>query len=121
MIVDGYRERAFGMILADAMAVQVLFDFCGLGHLMSRRRFLRFVMEFFVEDTFAQQHAMVANINARTGDQLFDFRMGFAAEAAKSDVRRTRHGGFMIYDLRFTELAIRGRVSRINGYSHKTR
>src|SRR5438876_6640565 len=104
MIVDGHRERAFGVVLADAMSVQVLFDFRRFGHLVSWRRFLRFVMEFFVENTFAQQHTMVADVNARPGDQLFDFRMGFAAETAERDVRRARHGGMMIYDLRFTEL-----------------
>jgi hypothetical protein len=92
MIVDGHRERAFGVLLADAMAIQVLFDFSGFGHLVSRRRFLRFVVEFFVENTFAQQHTMVANINPGAGNQLFDFRMGFAAETAERDVRRARHG-----------------------------
>jgi hypothetical protein len=39
-------------------------------------------VKFFFKDVFAKDNAVVANVNARSGDEFSDFRVRFAAEAA---------------------------------------
>jgi len=81
------------MVLADAMAVEVAFDVDGLGNGLdgSGGWFARFGCQFFIEDVFAKNDAVIADVNAGAGDQLFNFGMRFSAEAAESDVGRSGH------------------------------
>ncbi len=91
MIVNGHRQRLLGVVLAHAMLVQVLLDLGGLGHGELRRVALGLGREFLVQHAFAQSDAIVADINAGAGDELFDFRVRFPAETAQRDVAWARH------------------------------
>jgi hypothetical protein len=83
------------MFLADAMQIEVPFDLRRLRHLVHhlRRLLLRLGEQFLVEHVFAEHDAVVANVNARPGDQLFDLSVGFSAETTKGDVGRAGHAG----------------------------
>jgi hypothetical protein len=60
---------------------------------------LRFGSQLLFENALAEEHAVVANVNARSLDEFFDFRVRFAAEAAESEVVG-RSGHNLIYELR---------------------
>jgi len=92
MIVHRHGQRLFGMLLADALPVQLAFDLGGLGDIEFGPVLFRERGQFLVEHALAQDHAIVTDINARAGDQLFDFRVRFSAEAAQRDIRRPGHG-----------------------------
>jgi hypothetical protein len=75
-------------------------------------RRLSVVRRFLVEDVFADVDAVVANVHARAGDELFHLRMAFAAEGAESDV------GAACHDLNeISETVARKRVARQGGAS----
>ena len=91
MIVDRNGQGAFCVVLANAMEIEVTFDLGRLRYLLDRGGFFRFGGEFLIEHVFAQHNAVVANVNAGTGDQLFDFGVRFAAKAAKGEISRASH------------------------------
>ena len=75
MIVNRDGKSLFGVFLTDAMFIQLPLDLSRLWNrdarllLPCRRR------KFLVEDVFAEHHAVVANVNAGTGDKFFDLRV----------------------------------------------
>ena len=91
MIMHGDGQSFLRVILADAMEVELPFDFSRLGNVEARQLFARVGGQFLVEDAFAKNDATVADINARPGNELSDFGVGFAAEAAQRDVGRAGH------------------------------
>ena len=78
MVMHRDGERFLGVILADAMQVKVLLDLRGLGHMIDRPRLLDgggVGDKFLVENIFAKDDAIIANIDTRSLDELFDFGM----------------------------------------------
>ena len=99
MIMHRHGESLLRVFLADAMQIKLGFD---LGRLEDRELRLLLLlgqMQFAVEDVFAKDDAVVADINSRPGDELLHFGMRFTAEAAHRDVGGTGHVEFMILDL----------------------
>src|SRR5207247_2528423 len=75
MIVHRHGQGFLGVLLSDAVEVEPSLDFGGLrdaelGHLLARLG-----PHFLVQDVFADQDATVADVNARSLDELFDFRV----------------------------------------------
>ena len=99
MIVDGDGQSFFRRFLPDAIKVKLALDFRRFGHGELRLLFFGLNLQFAVEDVFAKDDAVVADVDARPGDELADFRVRLAAETAHRDVGRARHFGFMILDL----------------------
>ena len=91
MVVNGHGQRALGLILANAMQIEMALDFGRFRHLRDGRRLFGFGSQLFIEDIFAKDDAVVTNIHAGTGDQFFDFRVRFAAKAAQGNVGRSGH------------------------------
>jgi hypothetical protein len=91
MIVNGDGQGFFRVLLPDAKAVKLPFDFRRPGHGKFRLFFLFLKLKLAVKDVFAEDDAVVANINARPGDELADFRVRLAAETAHRDVGRSGH------------------------------
>jgi hypothetical protein len=92
MIVDRDGQSLLGMILPDAMPVQMPLDVGGLWHGELGGGLPVLGRKLLVQDALAQGDAIVADVNARTGDELSDFRVGLSAKAAKSYIGRARHG-----------------------------
>ena len=75
MIVHRDRERLFSVLLADAIFIQLLFDFGRLGNRHARFRLFRLRRKLLVEDVLAKHDAVVANVNAGAGDEFLHFRV----------------------------------------------
>jgi hypothetical protein len=73
------------------MQIEMALDFGGLGDLLDRGRFLGLLRQLLVENIFAEDDAVVANINAGAGNQFFDFGVGLPAKAAKSNISGSSH------------------------------
>ena len=81
VVVDGDRERALRVLLADHVLVEDVVD-------LPRLRQVRDVEarrgdELLVDDLVAEIDALVADVDARPGDQLLDLPLRLAAEAAQ--------------------------------------
>ena len=63
------------MLLADAIFIQLLFDFRGLGNRHARLLLFGLRRKFLVEDVLAENDAIVANVNAGSGDEFLHFRV----------------------------------------------
>jgi hypothetical protein len=92
MIMHRDGQGFFGVFLADAIKVQVPFDGRGFGDGELGLALLILELKFAVEDVFAKNDAIVADVNARPGNELAHFRLRFAAEAARRDVGRASQG-----------------------------
>jgi hypothetical protein len=100
MVVNCDRQSFLRVILANALNIELTLDFRGLGDVNPRLLFARLCRKFFVEDLLAQHDAIIADVNARTGDQFFDFGVGLPAKAAQRDIRRARHAGYSFLSAR---------------------
>src|SRR5262249_42489800 len=76
VVVYGDRKRALGVLLADHVAVQLFHDCPWRRVLGTFRRLL------FGEDVVAQSHALIADEDARAGDELSDLAALLSAEGA---------------------------------------
>jgi hypothetical protein len=79
------------VFLSDAIQIQLPFDFCRAKDGKFWLLLLVLNLQFAVEDIFAKDDAIIADINARPGDEFAHFRVRFAAETAHRDVRRSGH------------------------------
>ena len=92
MIVNRNREGFFGSILSDDVLVQNGFDLSRLRNRVDIVVPILFV-DLFGDDVIAKANALVTNIDRWTGDELFDFFLGFAAKRAG---QITRGIGFLM-------------------------
>src|SRR5262249_34279368 len=76
VVVNGHRQRTLGVLLPHHVAIQ-LFDDRPWRRVLGPLRSL-----FFREDVVAQSHALVADEDARTADELSHFAPLLAAERA---------------------------------------
>src|SRR5208282_3675406 len=91
MVMHRHSQGFLRVLLPDAIGIQLPFDFGGPGHGELRLLLLLLKLQLAVEDVFAQDDAIVADVNARPGDELAHFRVRLAAETAHRDVGRTGH------------------------------
>ena len=85
------RLAWIGMVLTNAIHVELAFDLGRFGNVNARLVLPGLRGQFFVEDLLAKNDAVVADINAGAGDELFDLRVGFAAKTAEGDIGGPRH------------------------------
>jgi hypothetical protein len=90
------------VLLANAIFIELPFYFRRFGDRHARFLLLGLRGEFLVQDVLAQHDAIVADVNAGTGNEFLHFRVRFPAEAAKRDVCWTSQSNFRftIFDLR---------------------
>ena len=86
VVVHRHGERLLRVVLSNTIQVELTFDFRRPGHGELWLMFAALKLEFAVEDVLAEDDAVVANVNTRSGDELFDFGVRLAAEAAHGDV-----------------------------------
>src|SRR5690606_24429411 len=80
VVVHRDGERLFRLVLPDDVLVQDLPDLLGLGNAAQVR--VALLVELLLDDLVAQLDALVADVNAGTGDQLLDLLLHLAAEGA---------------------------------------
>jgi hypothetical protein len=108
MVVNRDGQGFFCVFLTDAIKVKVPLDGRRFGDGKLRLLLFGGDREFPVENVFAEDDAVVANVNVRSGDELAHFGVRLAAETAHGAVVRTGHGEFTICDLRFANSQARG-------------
>jgi hypothetical protein len=81
VVVDRYRERALGALLADHVLIQDLPDLLRLGKVLELES--RGCGELLIDDLVAEVDALVADVDAGTGDQFLDLTLRLPAEAAE--------------------------------------
>ncbi len=92
MIVNRDRQGLLGVVLADAAKIQLPANLRRFGHVQPGLLLFGLRCQFLIEHLLAENDAVVADKNSRTGDQLFDFGMGLAAKTAQRDIGRSGHG-----------------------------
>ena len=98
MVVDRDRENFFRFLLADHERVEVFEDRGRRGNAESGFISLAFAFfwraaEFLLEDVRANADALVADVNAGTGDEFFDLRVALSAERAHGEIGGAGHRG----------------------------
>ena len=81
MVVDRNGQRPLGLLLTDDVVVQLRVDLLRARKVVEVER--RRSGELLVDDLVAEIDALVADVNAGTGDQLLDLPLRLAAEAAE--------------------------------------
>ena len=84
VVVDRDREDLLGLLLADDVVVQVLVDLTGLRELVELH--LGALRELLLDDLVAEVDALVADVDAGTGDELLDLLLALPAERALEQV-----------------------------------
>jgi len=82
VVVDGDREGALGGVLADDVLLQNVVDLAWLGQVLQLDRAGR-RGQLLVDYLVAEVDALVADVDAGSGDQLLDLALRLAAEAAE--------------------------------------
>src|SRR5207244_4450609 len=91
MIVYRHRQSLFGVVLPDAMQIKLALYFRRLGNRHARFVLSQLRCQFLIQDLLAKHDTVVADIDARTGDEFLDLRVRLAAKTAQRDIRRPRH------------------------------
>ena len=92
VVVHRHRERPFGQLLADDEMIEFALDVGRLGHAHAGAFFLRLVLEFLVEDAFAEADAAVADVDAGAGDEFAHLAVALSAERAHGEIGGAGHG-----------------------------
>src|SRR6266581_7991000 len=92
MVVDGDGEHALRLVLADDVLVEDLVDASRARDLRAEGPGLRRLHELFVHDLAAEGDALVADVDALTGDELADLILTLAAEGAAIGLTALRGG-----------------------------
>src|SRR5207249_6584107 len=88
VVVHGHREDLLGLLLADHVLVERVFDLARVGQLRGSRLRLRLIEHLLFDDLLAEVDALVADVDALARDQLADLLLALAAErAAIRDLR----------------------------------
>src|SRR6266511_3535905 len=82
--VHGHRQDLLGLLLADDVVVQEGVDLDRLGELIEFQ--LGGLGELFLDDLVAEIDALVADVDAGSGDQLLDLLLGLPTEGALEEI-----------------------------------
>src|ERR1022692_5315682 len=91
MVVNCDRQRLFGDVLADHILIERTPDFDGFRNADGRRLTARILVKLFVENALADVNATVADVDARTGDELAHLGVALATKRAHCEVGSPRH------------------------------
>ncbi len=80
VVVHRHRQDLLGLLLPDDVGVQRLVDLLGRGQVLEERLDFSFLGELVFDDVVAQFDALIADVDARTRDQLLDVPLALAAE-----------------------------------------
>ena len=86
MVVDGDGQNLLRGFLANDILIQLPSDF---GRFWNPKRVClspRILVQLLIQDPLANVDAIIANIDARPGDQLADLGMALSAERAHREV-----------------------------------
>src|SRR5712664_2805818 len=100
MIVNRDCQRFLRVLLANALQTELALDVRRLRDVNARFLLPGLGRKLFIQHLFAQDHTIIADIDARTCDKLFDFGVGFAAKTAQRDIRRARHAVYSFLSAR---------------------
>jgi hypothetical protein len=81
VVVDRYRQRPLGLLLADDVLVEHVVDLTRLGQRLDVER--RRSGELLVDDLVAEIDALVADVDAGPCDELLDLALRLPAETAE--------------------------------------
>jgi hypothetical protein len=84
VVVDGDREGLLRVLLADDVGVEELEDLAGLRELVEAD--LAALAQLLLDDLVSEVDALVADVDARSGDQLLDLLLALPAERALQEV-----------------------------------
>ena len=84
VVVDRDGERLLGGVLADDVVLEELEDLARLGQLVEAE--LGGLRELLLDDLVAEVDALVADVDARPGDELLDLLLRLAAEGTLQEV-----------------------------------
>ena len=82
VVVDRDRQRFLGALLPDHILVEDVIDLFGLRDVPQPQVLIDVLVELFFDDLVAELDALIANVNAGTGDQFANLLLRLAAEAA---------------------------------------
>ena len=83
MIVHGDGQGLFRVFLADAMQIELTLDFRRFRNMKFRRLLSAFGAQFLVENIFADDDTVVADVNTRPLNELLHLGVRLAAETAQ--------------------------------------
>jgi hypothetical protein len=81
VVVDGDGKGALGGLLPDYVLLQDVVDFLRFRQVLQLKS--RRGRQLLVDDLVTEVDALVADVDAGAGDQLFDLALRLAAEAAE--------------------------------------
>jgi hypothetical protein len=84
VVVDRHRERLLRNVLSDDVGVEEVVDLPGLGQL--RQTDLGALVQLLLDDLVAEIDALVADVDAGTGDEFLDLLLALPAERALEQV-----------------------------------
>src|SRR5262245_21851495 len=73
VIMNGEGESALGVLLANAVQVELALNVGGFGDLELESALARLVAQLLIEDVLANDDTAIANIDAGALNELFDF------------------------------------------------
>ena len=89
VVVDGDRQHALGVVLADHVGIENGADFLGRRHAVARLH--QGVLVLLPDDVHAQLDAFIADEHGRAGNQLANLMLALAAERAIEGVFLLSH------------------------------
>src|SRR5713101_7825082 len=84
MLIDGDGELLLRFVLTDHVFIEERLDLAGLGQRRTRRN--RLSLLIVGDDLVADVDALIADVNRRAGNELFDFVLRLTAEGTAQGV-----------------------------------
>src|SRR5262245_21795952 len=114
MVVDGDGQDLLGLLLPDDVVVEVLVDLTSLREVVELD--LRALRELLLDDLVAEVDALVADVDAGTGDELLDLLLALPAERALQQVATVTELG---HDVSSLPPPVRRRLAHAGGRGHR--